>query len=268
MALSHGYVAAGVKPSPSVGALGFTGHVQDAETDLVYMQQRYYDPLVGRFLSIDPIVTDTNSGASFGRYLYVDNNPYAKIDPNGAYSCGSSLTAEQCSIAMSNQATAVRKLEAGVKMVGAIMSAIKAGKSLTAEQANFAQQIDKVAGEGASRDVGVLEQMANAGNNSLADLRSNVRLELDKSLSGKYAVHANDSVKLSPQYFADSKKIGSATLMHEGFHRRGAGYLMDRNYHPMPADPEMAAKLRFEGMGRGALMDADTMTVLFGGYSK
>lgn len=265
----YGYVASGVKPSPSVGALGFTGHVQDAETDLVYMQQRYYDPWAGRFLSVDPIVTDANAGTSFGRYMYVENNPYAKVDPNGAYSCGDSLTSEQCTTAMSNQATAIRKLEAGVKMVGAIMSAIKAGKSLTAEQTSFSQKIDKVAGDGASKDVSLLEQMSNAGNNSLADLRSNIKLELDNSLSGKYAVHANDSVKLSPQYFTDSKKIGSATLMHEGFHRRGAGYLMDRNYRPMPADPEMAAKLRFEWMGRqGALMDADTMTVLFGGYSK
>ncbi len=30
----------------------FTGHVNDAETGLVYMQQRYYDPIAGRFLSL------------------------------------------------------------------------------------------------------------------------------------------------------------------------------------------------------------------------
>lgn len=79
----YGYVAAGTKPSANTSAIGFTGNVQDAKTDLVYMQQRYYDPLVGRFLSVDPIATDAGIVKGFGRYEYVDNNPYAKIDPDG-----------------------------------------------------------------------------------------------------------------------------------------------------------------------------------------
>ncbi len=79
----YGYVAAGTKPGPATSLMGYTGHVQDAETELVYMQQRYYDPIVGRFLSVDPIVTDANTGKGFGLYTYVDNNPYAKIDPDG-----------------------------------------------------------------------------------------------------------------------------------------------------------------------------------------
>jgi len=79
----YGYVAAGTKPSASNSQIGFTGHVQDAETELVYMQQRYYDPVAGRFLSVDPVVTDANTGKGFGLYTYVDNNPYTKIDPDG-----------------------------------------------------------------------------------------------------------------------------------------------------------------------------------------
>ncbi|MBB2486349.1 RHS repeat-associated core domain-containing protein [Mitsuaria sp. WAJ17] len=79
----YGYVAAGAKPSASTSQVGFTGHVQDAETELVYMQQRYYDPIAGRFLSVDPIVTDANTGKGFGLYTYVDNNPYTKVDPDG-----------------------------------------------------------------------------------------------------------------------------------------------------------------------------------------
>src|SRR5262245_53297735 len=41
---------------------GFTGHVTDSVTALVYMQQRYYDPAVGRFLSVDPVSADNVSG--------------------------------------------------------------------------------------------------------------------------------------------------------------------------------------------------------------
>jgi RHS repeat-associated protein len=80
---AYGYPFAGTKPSVNTSTIGFTGHQQDAETDLVYMQQRYYDPIAGRFLSVDPIVTDANTGKGFGLYTYVDNNPYAKIDPDG-----------------------------------------------------------------------------------------------------------------------------------------------------------------------------------------
>ncbi|MFC4932715.1 RHS repeat-associated core domain-containing protein [Massilia sp. GCM10023247] len=37
----------------------------------------------GRFLSIDPVTTDANTGSSFNRYNYAANNPYKYIDPDG-----------------------------------------------------------------------------------------------------------------------------------------------------------------------------------------
>jgi RHS repeat-associated protein len=63
--------------------IGFTGHYNDKDTELTYMQQRYYDPVAGRFLSEDPVLTDANTGASFNRYVYANNNPYKYIDPDG-----------------------------------------------------------------------------------------------------------------------------------------------------------------------------------------
>jgi RHS repeat-associated protein len=71
-------VASGVQPT-----IGFTGHVNDVDTGLTYMQQRYYDPVAGRFLSIDPVTTDANTGSSFNRYAYAKNNPYVYVDPDG-----------------------------------------------------------------------------------------------------------------------------------------------------------------------------------------
>ena len=44
---------------------------------------RYYDPVAARFLSTDPVLTDNNTGASFNRYVYANNNPYRYIDPDG-----------------------------------------------------------------------------------------------------------------------------------------------------------------------------------------
>jgi RHS repeat-associated protein len=77
------YEPYGLTASGAVPTLGFTGHVNDAATGLVYMQQRYYDPVAGRFLSIDPVTTDANTGGSFNRYAYANNSPYRYIDPDG-----------------------------------------------------------------------------------------------------------------------------------------------------------------------------------------
>uniref|UniRef100_UPI003CE9ACDE RHS repeat-associated core domain-containing protein n=1 Tax=Massilia sp. PWRC2 TaxID=2804626 RepID=UPI003CE9ACDE len=37
----------------------------------------------GRFLSVDPVTTDTSSGGGFNRYAYAANSPYKYIDPDG-----------------------------------------------------------------------------------------------------------------------------------------------------------------------------------------
>ena len=62
---------------------GYTGHVQDAATGLTYMQQRYYDPGIGRFLSSDPVTAHEKPGHNFNRYWYANNNPYKLVDPDG-----------------------------------------------------------------------------------------------------------------------------------------------------------------------------------------
>tara|TARA_B100000519_G_C14151764_1_gene394913 strand:- start:363 stop:1013 length:651 start_codon:yes stop_codon:yes gene_type:complete len=50
------------------------------------MQARYYDPVIGRFYSNDPVgYTSANPVMSFNRYLYVNNNPYKYTDPNGEF---------------------------------------------------------------------------------------------------------------------------------------------------------------------------------------
>ncbi|CAM5360630.1 RHS repeat-associated core domain-containing protein [Rhodanobacter lindaniclasticus] len=61
---------------------GYTGHVNDPQTGLVYMQQRYYDP-DARFLSVDPIGPTPGNVFNFSRYTYANDNPIANIDPTG-----------------------------------------------------------------------------------------------------------------------------------------------------------------------------------------
>jgi RHS repeat-associated protein len=66
--------------------VGYTGHKFDTDIGLSYMQARYYDPVIGRFYSNDPVGwTPKNPVMSFNRYLYVNNNPYKYTDPNGEF---------------------------------------------------------------------------------------------------------------------------------------------------------------------------------------
>ncbi len=67
----------------------YTGHVSDAATSLVYMQQRYYDPRTARFWSVDPVTVDS-AGGNFNRYWYANDNPYRFADPDGRQACANS----------------------------------------------------------------------------------------------------------------------------------------------------------------------------------
>ncbi|MGO1070758.1 RHS repeat-associated core domain-containing protein [Lysobacter sp. CA199] len=72
---------------PVQGGSGYTGHVSDAATGLSYMQQRYFDPSIGKFLSVAPVTVSGDTGANFNRYWYANNNPYKFIDPDGRAAC-------------------------------------------------------------------------------------------------------------------------------------------------------------------------------------
>ncbi len=70
-------------------ALKFTGHERDdldsggTSYDLDYMHARYYSPLVGRFLSFDPVGGSPNWPQSWNRYSYTIGNPLKYTDPKG-----------------------------------------------------------------------------------------------------------------------------------------------------------------------------------------
>ena len=54
---------------------GFTGKELDGETGLYYYGARYYDPLLGRFTSLDPWSGDLLNPQTLNKYSYVINNP-------------------------------------------------------------------------------------------------------------------------------------------------------------------------------------------------
>jgi RHS repeat-associated protein len=51
--------------------------------DLIQMRGRVYDPVIGRFMSPDPIVTQVGNSQSINPYSYVQNRPLTLTDPTG-----------------------------------------------------------------------------------------------------------------------------------------------------------------------------------------
>lgn len=60
----------------------YTGQKRD-ETGLLYYHARYYDPVLGRFLSPDSLWGDFAFPQTLHPYSYVYNNPLGLIDPSG-----------------------------------------------------------------------------------------------------------------------------------------------------------------------------------------
>ena len=62
---------------------GFTDHQHLDRTGFIHMKGRVYDPVLGRFLSPDPIVQAPTNSQSWNRYSYVFNSPLVYTDPSG-----------------------------------------------------------------------------------------------------------------------------------------------------------------------------------------
>jgi RHS repeat-associated protein len=85
MVQTYSYDAFGnVTPSGNVSQpFMFTGREYDAETSMYFYRARYYDPVVGRFVTRDPI----GLRGGFNLFTYVENNPTNRVDPTGTVSC-------------------------------------------------------------------------------------------------------------------------------------------------------------------------------------
>src|SRR5262249_39379365 len=73
-----------VKTTSLAESLSYKGQRQD-ETGLYYFHARYYDPVLGRFISPDPVVPSEQI-VGLNRYAYAENDPVNKLDTNGLMS--------------------------------------------------------------------------------------------------------------------------------------------------------------------------------------
>ena len=68
---------------PIIPSLTYAGYQYDAETGLYYLNARYYDSKIARFLTEDTYTGDPNDPLSLNLYSYCYNNPIIYIDPTG-----------------------------------------------------------------------------------------------------------------------------------------------------------------------------------------
>ena len=55
------------------------------ETGLYYLESRYYNPEIGRFINADRYVSTGTGLLGFNMFAYCDNNPVNCVDPSGCF---------------------------------------------------------------------------------------------------------------------------------------------------------------------------------------
>ena len=70
----------------NINPFRYRSYYYDAETELYFLKTRYYDPEIGRFMTIDGIeYLDPETINGLNLYAYCGNNPVMNVDPNGTF---------------------------------------------------------------------------------------------------------------------------------------------------------------------------------------
>ena len=67
-----------IRDAGTIDDKGFLNQTHDPETGLIYLNNRYHDPTLATFISVDPLVTTTGEA-----HIYASGNPVTCSDPDG-----------------------------------------------------------------------------------------------------------------------------------------------------------------------------------------
>jgi RHS repeat-associated protein len=88
---SFNYEAFGTRLDPVAGHESpylFAGEQRDPATGLYYLRARWMSPMVGQFLSLDPLKDVSRLSRPLPAYTYADSDPIGRLDPSGRSSVG------------------------------------------------------------------------------------------------------------------------------------------------------------------------------------
>ncbi len=69
----------------NINPIRYRSYYYDVETELYYLQSRYYDPETGRFVNSDRIVAGNNNPFAYNLFVYCENDPISYLDNNGMF---------------------------------------------------------------------------------------------------------------------------------------------------------------------------------------
>ena len=69
----------------NVNPFRYRGYVYDTETGFYYLQSRYYDPEIGRFINADGQINQQESISGYNLFAYCNNDPINMIDSDGKF---------------------------------------------------------------------------------------------------------------------------------------------------------------------------------------
>ena len=81
----YGNIVSAIGTMAQINPLRYRGYYYDTELEMYYLQSRYYDPQVGRFINADDVSLLGATGTVLGHNLfaYCENNPTNGCDPTG-----------------------------------------------------------------------------------------------------------------------------------------------------------------------------------------
>ena len=71
-----------------INPLRYRGYYYDSETGFYYLQSRYYDPVIRRFINADGYVSTGQGLLGYNMFTYCGNNPVNYADSSGTFSIG------------------------------------------------------------------------------------------------------------------------------------------------------------------------------------
>ena len=79
------YSNGGASTAARYNPFRYRGYYYDTETGFYYLNSRYYDPAVGRFLNADGYVNANRDLIGYNMFAYCSNNPVNTFDPLGQW---------------------------------------------------------------------------------------------------------------------------------------------------------------------------------------
>ncbi len=171
-----------------VNPIRYRGYYYDVETELYYLQSRYYNAQVGSFLNADGyLTTDADNPLAYNMFAYCMNNPVMFSDPSGKWTMlaalGFILTVSSIICASIDIADSLKPVSKTVRVLTNTLDAISNGASLYNTLATAKDGFDTAAATKIAHTANVV----NAGSSKYSGNSTQVTIPNKKVFSNEVA---------------------------------------------------------------------------------